>query len=132
MEGSSMSVSPEKGFPLLIQCTVPVSAGRAAGVIFVSCYLSAWCPGRSLESCPLRVAVGLFEVWRGASPVAGREDRLIGAGWHILFRGDDFYLPSVCIFLWALEEACRVFVHEVANWIAGLGYFLGYSEYSLR
>ena len=66
------------------------------------------------------------------SPVAGREDRPIGAGWHILFRGDEFYLPSVCIFLWALEEACRAFVHEVANCIAGLGYFLGYSEYSLR
>ena len=64
---------------------------------------------------PLRVAVGLFEVWRGASPVAGREDRPIGAGWHILFRGDEFYLPSVCIFLWALEEACRAIVPEVAN-----------------
>ena len=59
------------------------------------------------------------------SPVAGRVDRLIGAGWHILFRWDEFYLPSVCIFLWALEVACRANVPEVANWIAEVSFFLG-------
>ncbi|WP_300773623.1 hypothetical protein [uncultured Desulfovibrio sp.] len=38
MEGSFHVRKSGKGFPLLIQCTVPVSAGRAAGVIFVFCY----------------------------------------------------------------------------------------------